>query len=461
MLEPCVGFLLFIALLVVTRGRTTPLFLAWLATSPLLSFWARFPWEKSVVTFDRLMIAGLILSFLCEASARRVPGGFRCGLFEITWAVFAVFVILDLSLRGGSQLFAWKTGIDGFVLPLAVFVIARQGVDIKQLGNGSVLALSGLTVFLALVGLVELITHQDFMVYAGGNLYREGMVRVNGPFLADHSYALVSLLIGLWLWYWPRISPVTLSPTLRKIRQAASLLALSASTLPLFRAVWATAFGCMLLPALWSGTTIRRRQLVIASAVVGGILAGGTLVLSETSFFQERVANPDNLYTRLATYQAAWIMFEDNWLTGVGLTRYTDEYNRTYYNEDDYNRKYPTVHGETPRNSPHNTLLAIWAELGLIAGTLYVAAFLLLLVEGYLMSQSSVATVREAGQLLVTIWFAYWIPGLLLASGYYADLNFYFFALSGLLLGRKRDLHEPALEGKVDATPLQAGTQFA
>ncbi|HNB73545.1 MAG TPA: O-antigen ligase family protein [Acidobacteriota bacterium] len=461
MLEPCVGFLLFLALLVVTRGRTTPLFIAWLATSPLLSFWARFPWEKSVLTFDRLMVGCLILSFLCEASARRVPGGFRAGLFEIVWVVFAVFVILDLSLRGGSQLFAWKTGIDGFVLPLAVLVIARQGVDIKQLGNRSVLALSLLTVFLVLVGLVELITHQDLMVYAGSNLYREGMVRVNGPFLADHSYALISVLIGLWLWYWPRISPVTLSPTVQNIRQAASLLALCASALPFFRAVWATAVGCALLPAFWSGSTVRRRQLILGSTVMAGVLAGGTLVLSQTSFFQERVANPDNLYTRLATYQAAWIMFEDNWLTGVGLTRYTDEYNRTYYNEDDYNRKYPTVHGETPRNSPHNTLLAIWAELGLVAGTLYGLAFLLLLLEGYFMSQSSVASVRQAGQLLVTLWIAYWIPGLLLASGYYADLNFYFFALCGLLLGRKRDLHEPVLEGKVETTPLQAGTQFA
>ncbi|HMZ81223.1 MAG TPA: O-antigen ligase family protein, partial [Acidobacteriota bacterium] len=214
-------------------------------------------------------------------------------------------------------------------------------------------------------------------------------------------------------------------------------------------------------PAFWSGSTVRRRQLILGSTVMAGVLAGGTLVLSQTSFFQERVANPDNLYTRLATYQAAWIMFEDNWLTGVGLTRYTDEYNRTYYNEDDYNRKYPTVHGETPRNSPHNTLLAIWAELGLVAGTLYGLAFLLLLLEGYFMSQSSVASVRQAGQLLVTLWIAYWIPGLLLASGYYADLNFYFFALCGLLLGRKRDLHELVLEGKVETTPLQAGTQFA
>ena len=32
----------------------------------------------------------------------------------------------------------------------------------------------------------------------------------------------------------------------------------------------------------------------------------------------------------------------------------------------------------------------------------------------------------------------YWVPGMTLASGYYADLNLYYFAMLGVLLGAAR-----------------------
>ncbi len=434
--ERVFGFLMTVVVMLAARGETTRTLVWWLATSPFLSYFARFPVEQSVVTFDRLMVVLVALCCLRDAAAGRIA--LRIGLFETLWAGFCALTLLDLAARGGSSAFAWKTGVDAFCLPLVAFVAARRGTDVREIGWLPVVLLGGLALLLLPVGLYEFLFQRDLFQYAGGSLIRDEAVRATGPFLADNSYALVSLVLAILVWHWPALAGLTETRRQEMFRWCATLAAFGSSALPLFRAVWATAVGCVAFPAYLAGDAKRRRRIVFAGLALVIVAGAGGWLVSQTRLYRSRLANPENVYTRLATYQAAWMVFEDHWATGVGLTRYTEEYNRRYYNEDDYNRKYPTVGGEIPRNSPHNNVLAVLAELGIVTGTLYVLAHLALLAEGLLLCAAGDPTKRTVGRVLLTLWLAYWIPGMTLASGYYADLNFYFFAACGLTLGAVR-----------------------
>ncbi|MBX7219533.1 MAG: O-antigen ligase family protein [Blastocatellia bacterium] len=430
------GFAAWAAILLISGGETGKLLVWWLGTTPFLSYLTRFPMEKSIITFDRLMIGCLLLFFLRDRVNQRDATPLRLGLFEITWAVFCLFALGDLLFRPGASVFAWKTGIDGFVLPLVVFVIAKEGIQVSRLGRLPLVLFSILAVCLLPVGLYESVFHSDVMSWPGSNLVSDGMVRPNGPFAANHSYAMISVFVALVLWHWPAGTSARRWPGGPGNRVAA-LVALFSSALPLFRALWLTAVIVLGFPSFLNGTKRQRRALIGGVVLLLAVALVGRGVLSQTSFYQSRVANPENIYTRIATYQAAVRMFDDNWLTGVGLTRYTEAYNRVYYNEDDYNRKYPTFHGEIPRNSPHNNILSVLAELGLVPGCLYVLAHVLLVLESLVRLRSPRPELRRGGTLAGALWLAYWIPGMVLAAGYYPDVNLFFFALSGLFLGMK------------------------
>jgi len=75
------------------------------------------------------------------------------------------------------------------------------------------------------------------------------------------------------------------------------------------------------------------------------------------------------------------------------------------------------------------------AVLGLAALALYLAASLYLFFMGWrAMKGHDSARGRAAAACYLALLAAYWIPGLTLASGYYSDLNLYFFFMLGLLL---------------------------
>ncbi|MFY9556197.1 MAG: O-antigen ligase family protein [Blastocatellia bacterium] len=436
------------------------LVIGWFATTPLASFYIRFPTDRSIVTYDRAVFA-LVITAVLLTSIRNVTNtgivrgdATRSGSelfgeqaparltslsltrFEIAWVLLSVLALSSAVSRSNNFIYALRIAIDTFWLPLLAFHFARNHLDLR--GRGGVFLLCGilLALFLFATGAVEFITGADLFAYKGSEIVREGERRVNGPFAADSSFAIICLLIFLFLLAAPRVFRVRFDRMGGLAYTCALVASASGAMLPLFRAVALALIVCWFI---WQALNPQHRWMHLSrsalrrSAAIGLTLIAlaGVIVTIAPSLVADRLTDPRSAYGRVATWQAATEIMFDNPLFGVGLTNYSDYYDATHY----YSDQPPEELLETKASDrPHSNLLWIGAELGLIGFALYIAANVYLFMIGWsALKRTSESWRPNAASCFVSLVAAYWITGLTLASGYYSDLNLYFFFLLGVL----------------------------
>ncbi|KAF0230510.1 MAG: hypothetical protein FD167_4795, partial [bacterium] len=282
--------------------RPESLFCYWLACFPLADYLIRYPAQQAVITFARIVV--MLLSF--GVVARLIKNEkirLNLGWFELSWMLFALYALADCLLQNSFSLSTLRTAVDGFILPLILFVIVRHCLDIKKISEEILIGLMILAYLILPVGLYELKTGVDLLAYPGGELFFDGRIRPNGPFLADHSYALISLILGLTLVYWPKIANIVIEGRYKILWCGAVVSAFLSALIPQFRAVMLAMVVCLVLgQCLTSGW----RSLIKPFVIVALLLVAGTpiwLALSDTTFYQQRIADTANLSSRIMTYK--------------------------------------------------------------------------------------------------------------------------------------------------------------
>jgi O-antigen ligase len=393
---------------------------AWFALSPWATYLLRFPVEKSVVTFDRVAVLAAVAGFAARGLRRgALPG---LGVFELCWLCYGVVALGSALAVSSNKPFALRVAVEAILMPLALFYSLRAGFDPASDGRPLFVGALALGLSLPWVGLYEFASRRDVMAYEGSGLFRAGVVRANGPFASDNSYAIVAAIVAVFLLWLPRLFRLRLDRSARVAWLAAQVAAGIAACIPLFRAVVVAIVGALALPYALKG---RFRTLARAAAVVVLLLAAAAplwLGLSESLVFQNRVTDPSSAFSRLATYRAAFDIIEDHPLLGVGLAEY-----RAYFA-----RKFGTawyidveeVSGVGAEDSPHNNVLGTWAELGIAGAFFYIAASAALALEAW----------RGRNAAALALMLVYWVPGMTLQSGVYADLNLYYFAMLAVAL---------------------------
>jgi O-antigen ligase len=264
------------------------------------------------------------------------------------------------------------------------------------------------------VGLWEFAGGRDVLPYAGSSIYRVGVVRPNGPFQNDVSYAVVSSIVAVALCWLPCALRLDLSGGARFLWRCAAAAAVVAALVPLFRTV------VLALAAAWALARFaegRYRTLARAAllALVVALAASPVLVrLAATRTFRDRVTDPSDVYSRAATYRAAAEVIREHPLAGVGFAnykRYFDEkYGTAWYVSVD------EVASVGAEDTPHSNYLGVWAELGTVGAFSYLLAGIGL-----------VARARRARSLLAgSVLCVYCVVGLALQCGVYSDVNLYF-----------------------------------
>lgn len=447
--------------------------ITWFAATPLVSFYLRFPTDRSIVTFSRVVFVSVIAMLLLRSRARRnrvagkpdsqftspvpaesdVKTQTRVSVsgFEAAWALLSILALISALSQSNNAASGIRSAVDTFWLPLLAFHIARNHFDVR--GRGSFLLMSGigLALFLFLTGAFEFLTGNDVLQYKGSELVREGERRVNGPFAADSSYAIVCLMLFLFLLVAPRLFRVKLDRA-AKLAYAVALAAVAlGALLPMFRAVALALVPCWIVLRWFSrerpATRAERSSILRARAplsplaivVLMAIVAAAATLLP--SLRGSRLADPRTAFGRLATWQAAAQITFENAAFGVGLGNYSEYFDATHYYADE---PVEEVLETRAADSPHSNVLWIAAELGLLAVVLYIAANVyIFMIAWRALKNSRSAQQRVASSCLLALVVAYWIPGFTLASGYYADLNLYFFFFAGLLsnsfFGSQRD----------------------
>ncbi|HEX8186141.1 MAG TPA: O-antigen ligase family protein [Blastocatellia bacterium] len=460
--------LLCLAFILTARISIESILITWFVTTPLAYFYIRFPVGKSLITYDRAVFALVVLMLVwnmrrvsrardSEISDRKSQirhSGFVASKFEIAWALLSTIALASAVMQSDDLGYATKIAVDSFFLPLVAFHLARHRFDLR--GRERLLALGAimLALFLFITGAFEFATGTNLFQYKGSELIREGELRVNGPFAADTSYTIICLLLALFLQAAPRLLGAQFDRAGRPVYQLALGAAVVATLLPLFRATAIALVVCWIF-LRWAGG---RRQATGESAITNhesqisnlkyhtrqslplrpwpliAIAMAMAVILFGPFSIRQRITDPRNAFGRLATWEAAASISLEHPFSGVGLTNYREYFHAKYNWEDE---SVESVMGTQAADSPHSNLLWIAADLGLVALLLYLIANLYLLLMGWrAMKRARGGQQRAAAACYLALLAAYWIPGLTLASGYYSDLNLYFFFMLGLLLKR-------------------------
>jgi O-antigen ligase len=421
--------------------------IAWFVATPFASFFVRFPVERSVITFDRAVIACVLLLLVVKFKPPLLVTR-----FEIVWALLAALALASAALKSLDTAYAAKIAVDSFCLPLVAFHVARHHFDTRYRSRALTLGAIALAFMLFAAGAFELLAGENLFRYKGSELVREGELRVNGPFASDSSFAIICLLLTIFLMMTPRILGVRFDRGARITHALALALVAVAALLPLFRAVAAAlplAAGlAIILSRPKPGDRSRGSSLSyplkrLASRRVAWLAAAGVaLTLAVAAWIVlgsspvGRLASLRNAYGRLATWEAAAKIALEKPALGVGLANYTDYFRDKYFGG---RRERESVLRTRAIDSPHSNPLWIASELGLIGFALYAAANVYIFMMGYrALRRAASASRRAAAACYLAIAAAYWVPGLTLTSGAYSDLNLYFFFLLGLLLNLSR-----------------------
>lgn len=444
------------------------LLLAWFASTPLISFWFRIPLDRSIITYDRAVFA-LVLTILLlrRMGTNSVNRRFQVTRFEIAWGLLSIAALLSVAAKSTNIGYATKIAVDSLVLPLIAFHLARNHFDTDRYAKPLLWAVVTVVLFLFVTGAYEYVAGVNLFQYKGSELIREGEYRVNGPFASDSSYAIISLLLALFLSAAPNLLNIRLDIRARFFQTCAFAAGLGASLLPLFRVVAAALVVSWIV--LEAGTTRfrarlhspkenqrhrqddgtspaiprssragRRLWLIAARVVVAATLIIFVLVkwdaISGAASAEHRLISPNSVYGRLATWEAAVTIAASHPLFGVGLCNYPDSFAAEYKNEAQWVWEDSEL---VVADTPHSNALWIAAELGFLAFAVYLLANAYLFVMGCkALIRASDSQARASAACFVALVLAYSIPGLALASGAYSDLNLYFFFVLGLLSRR-------------------------
>lgn len=433
---------------------TQSVLIFWFATAPLAAFYVRFPTNRSIVTSDRIVFAVLVLVLLLSrkrhetTSAGERAQSFRFSKFEVAWGLLAVLAMASAITRAGNVAYAARLAVDVFVIPLAAFHIARNSFDLRRAGKQLTLACIALAFFLFATGAYEFATGIDLFAFKGSEIMRAGERRVNGPFVADSSFAVTCLMLFVFLQAAPRMFHLRLDRTAKLIYASSIVAAVIGALLPLFRAVAIALVVCWFF-LRWSaragasqslrdlGRGLARSRFLFPRIVPIMVLVGMLIVLAgwfttiAPSITGDRLTDPRTAFGRLATWQAAAEITLDNPVFGVGLGNYPEYFDATHYYADE---PVEEVLETRAANSPHSNALWISSELGLTGLALYITANIYLLLMGWRAFKTAAQQrQRMTASCFLALVIAYWIPGLTLASGYYSALNLCFFFLVGAL----------------------------
>jgi len=428
--------------------------LAWFATTPLASFYLRFPTNRSIITYNRVVFGLLVVMLLLESrpafkrtaaptatSSSKERAILSLSKFEIAWALLSLLALASAVANSNNVAYATRIAIDAFWLPLLVFYFARKHLDLRTSGRWLLAGCIALALFLFATGVFELATGIDLFRYKGAELVREGERRVNGPFAADSSFAIICLMLFLFLQTAPRLLCVRFDRTGRLVYLCATAAAALGALLSLFRVVAFALIICWIAQR-WSARRDPRRsplkatefrRVIPLAPLIGVILIvfGGWLATMAPAISGSRLADPRSAFGRLATWQAAAEIALENPFFGVGLANYADYFDASHYYSDEPPEE---ILDTKAAHSPHSNLLWIASELGLPGLALYIAASLYLFLIGWrALKRAQAKQQRVAASCFLALVVAYWIPGLTLASGYYSDLNLCFLFLLGAL----------------------------
>jgi len=426
-----VAVLLTYVLAAFVSGNSQGLVPIWALLYPLGYYFLSFPMDHPIFTFDRAFVAVLaavlVVRSLQHPHFRPLPKNmFYAGL---SWVGFLLIALISLrDVRGHGLLYSVRLLNDTFVMPgiLAYYVLRR--FDLRRQLAALGVVVSVMSIYLAGIGMAEDILRRDLLSFTPENVAMLGnteMFRANGPFESGSTYGLVGVINFLLLRFLTSIQPPGLPSWQRILQRIGTFSAFLVSLIPMHRGIVVTWVVIGLIeawqhrtnPAWWKHTAWKRIGLFVLFGL-------GVIVIKVASpyIYQDRFEDASNIQARLAQHQQSLAVLADNLWLGAGFGQFTQVV------EDE--TKYQFFYQGVPSiNYPHNTLLNVATETGLLGLSLFVVSqiFLVAACRQLLLKPGK----NLAWWTFISVFVSYWVFGMDVSIGYLSELNmWYMFALA-------------------------------
>jgi hypothetical protein len=406
------------------RGRFHYFTLMWVAAYPYCYYFFSYPRARAVFTVDRAFIVLIAVEMLVVSRQAVVslPNDVRVSAYF--WGLYLLVCFLSLAGHPPSEVLPpYRSLVDGMVLPAVFGLYAIRYFpllkDLLQLH----LCTCILSVGLCVTGLIELRTGVDLFPLSGANpdFLDTHVLRPDGPFEQQVVLSVVATLAFFLIIYLRRLMPLEISPFRALLHKAGAVSSLGAAFLPLNRGLVLALLPIAIIDS-WSSHRLLSRR--IWAAFFGLILlAAFAAKLLDPRLYEDRVANPANFYQRVAQQRETLQVVREYPFFGVGFGLYQDIATK--------NPRYMTRwKGIDSMNVPHNVLMTVLSEEGLIGLSFYVAAQIF-----FVRAMWKIRKVYPPGWLaFLYCLLVYTLIGMDFAIGSLSDINLFYILTLGIIL---------------------------
>jgi hypothetical protein len=427
--------ILFALLLSVVRGRGEVPVLSWVLIFPLGYYFLSFAREHPLFTLDRLLIAVLLLAACFAEQARVAPIPALMRKSAVWWGVFLLFAAIA-TLRTNPQLSSLRLWIEPFLFPALLSWYVLRYLEVRKYLSWLHIFTCIMTLYVAAIGVGEVLTQQDLLPLPDGDIYvagdtrgqlpKEGgltdfLVRPNGPFSTNNTFAMDGLVSLFFLFFLKQALKEQMPAWQRVLHRIGVGAALAQALMPLFRSVLLSLFVVLIVDMLYQKGW-RRTIRMAAILSLGSVFLLLRIAIPEA--FEDRT-DPENLYGRIAQQQQTFAIFLDHPINGVGLNNFHD-----VAGTDKYTRGYKGVESV---DYPHNNLGAVLVETGLAGFVPFVCSQVLFFTAFWRLRRESSPNARLAWKAFLFIFICYWINGMSLTIAYFSDLNLWYMLVLSVL----------------------------
>jgi O-Antigen ligase len=397
----------------------------WVAVYPYCYYLLSFPTERSIFTVDRAFIVLLIVDMLALSrhsfAMSRLTRDVRVSGY--LWGLYLVICFISLAGHAPSDVLAsYRLLVDGMLMPAVLGFYAIRYFpllrDLQKLhGCACVLGLG-----LFFTGLFEATTGIDLMPWNGSEpMFTDTHLRrADGPFEQQIVLSVVAILALFFILYLRRLMPQSVSPKRALLHRLGCVAALVAALLPLNRGLVFALAPIALIDSFSKHRLIPRRLWATFFAMI--LLAAVAARMLDPRLYDDRVSSPDNAYQRVAQHMETLRVVGEYPLFGVGFGLYHDVASQ--------NPRYMVKwKGIESMNFPHNVLMTVLSEEGIVGLLFYILAQVFLLRAMWKIRKAC----PEGWLVFLYCFLIYVLIGMDFAIVSFSDINLFYVFILGTI----------------------------
>ncbi|MHA1382085.1 MAG: O-antigen ligase family protein, partial [Candidatus Helarchaeota archaeon] len=370
-----------------------------------------------ILNYDRIFIFILFIFILLEIAVKKrkfVPPN----NIEATFLILLIIFGFSIGTKSFWIFRGLRYYIDAFLLPFIIFFLSKNLILDKKQFYKFVNILFIVGIYISIMGVFEYITKFDLFPdpeYGGIRITENIWSRVNGPYINDHTFGFcVSMCFFIALYKYIILS---------KKKKSSNIIYFSIFLL-MTTAIFLTFYRGIILSLVLGLVTffIIRRKGLFKFGLIVIILTLFTVLfqnkIRSSELFNTRIANIKTIEDRIERYNYSFALFRENPIQGIGF------------------RNYELLRQTTGQ---HNQIISMLSETGLLGTSVYILLTLFLFYYSIKYYKSSNGYNEKQFLIIyMSILVVYLALGLSDNSGFDKALNYLFFSISGVAMGRAR-----------------------